>query len=106
MFLWTLRLCIHRKRPKGFISIARQFHIHLAIAMNEAARHAVGFGYHIGSQAAHCHFFKQDADLQFGQSRAYATVDAISKCQMATRVFAIDNQLVWVFEHRLITVGL
>ena len=73
--------------------------------MDEAARHAVGFTHHIWSQAAHCHFFKQDADLQFGQSRADATVDAISKCQMPARVFAIDNQFIGIIEHRLITVG-
>ena len=67
--------------------------------MYEASRDTLGFGHHIWPEAARSHFLQQDADLQFGKPRTNATVDTITKRQMAPRILTVDDQLVGIFEY-------
>src|SRR3546814_2730413 len=76
-------------RPAALIPA--QFHRQLAIAMNEARRHARRLPGHVHAQPPLRHFLQQDVDLQLGQPRADAAGDAVAEREMTPRIGSRDD---------------
>ena len=67
----TIRRCL--------ASVAFNRDFHAAEAMDEVGAHAFDCARHMHSHPPFVHFFKQHAQLQFGQSRADAAVDTVAE---------------------------
>src|SRR3546814_10502601 len=85
-------------------SIFVVLHIHVAIAVNEAGVNPLGLAENVYAQPAPLHLSDQRGELQFGDARADAAVDAIAERQVPPRIFAVDDDPVSVGEDALVAV--
>ena len=76
----------------------------MAIAMDEAGMDALGFGEHVHAQAALLHLADQRGELQFGDARPDAAVDAVTEGEVAPRILAVDDDAVAIGEDALVAV--
>ena len=86
-------------------SIFFQFDHHLAIAMNEASRDNLGRFDHIHAQAPLLKFCDQCGQLELGNARADAAVDAIAERQVPPGILALDPDQLAILKDALVAVG-
>src|SRR4051812_41938322 len=86
-------------------SVPTELHWQLAVSMDETRSNPLGFARDVRPQPALRHFIEQHRDLQLGQPRTDAAMDAVAERQMASSIEAIDDDAVRVREHALVAIG-
>src|SRR3546814_15070509 len=97
---------IRMTRPPGYkrASIFLDLHRQRAEAVDEAGVDALGLARDGHAHPPRRHFLEQDAQLQFGEARTDAAVDAVSEGEVPPRILAIEPERVPIVEHALVPV--
>src|SRR3546814_7801698 len=88
------------KRTSIFLDSYRQ----RAEAVDETGVDALGIARDCHAHPPRRHFLEQDAQLQFGEARTDAAVNAVTEREVAAGILAIEPQRVAVVEHALVAV--
>src|SRR3546814_11061182 len=92
--------------PPGYerASIFLDLHGQRAETVDEAGVVALGLARDCHAHPPRRHFLEQDAQLQLGEARADAAVNAVAEGQVAAGIPAVEFQGVAIVEHALVAV--
>src|SRR3546814_16941243 len=97
---------IRMTRPPGYkrASIFLDLHGQRTETVDETGVDALGLARDLHAHPPRRHFLEQNAQLQLGEARADAAVNAVAEGQVAAGILAVTFQGVAIVEHALVAV--